>query len=681
MTLTSSSFFRPRFLKGGQMLEKYFLLHQEPKVASFFERLHPLIPQMEQLSIEERYVLEVMIYLGEGEPLFSWPYEPSSALIPLKLLAQDLLAVEKFYEKIGGVYGYHERVVELVSKKNEKDRDVRFFKPEVRDIRIETSEVREKIFQGLQHLPEFAAIFPIGGVGDRLGLIDPTTKQALPTAMLPFLGKSLFELLFHDLSGLEYLYRKTFDREILLPVVVMTSQEKKNHERIVRLCEENGWFGRPKESFRFIQQISVPVLTQKGGWVISAPLQLSWKPGGHGMLWKLMQDEKVFDWLGKLGKTRAFIRQINNPVAGIDHGLLALMGVGSSEQKAFGFAACPRRVHAAEGVDVFREKRGKEGYEYGYANIEYTDFAKWNIQDSAIEGDSYSEYPSNTNLLYVDLQEANRAVEKDPFVGMMLNMKAQFPSLQKDGSRVEEVGGRLELMMQSIADLMTDHFLLPLKSQDPKKLKTFVLYNDRKKTISTTKRLWEEGCPFMETPEGCFFDLLKNHYELLSQICQMELPLLESEEEYLKKGPPFLVYLHPALGPLYSEIQKKIRKGKLFYGSELHLELGDLFMENTEIQGSLIIQTKGEGKKALLGRCLLKNVRVLNEGFDRNACNVYWKNRIKRNEALHVLLHERAEFVAEGVVFEKNHRIEVPAMTRVVASMSQGKLSLHSESI
>jgi hypothetical protein len=336
-------------------------------------------------------------------------------------------------------------------------------------------------------------------------------------------------------------------------------------------------------------------------------------------------------------------------------------------------------VHAAEGVDVFREKKGKDGYEYNYTNIEYTDFEKWNVQDTALEGSIYSEYPSNTNLLYVDLHEADRAVEKDPFVGMMLNMKAKFPSLQKDGSLKEEVGGRLELMMQSIADAMSDCFALPLQSQDSKKLKTFVLYNDRKKTISTTKRLSEKGQPFMETPESCFFDLLHNHYELLSHVCHMELPPLETEEEFSQKGPPFLVYLHPAIGPLYSEIQKKVRKGRLFPGAELQLEIADLILENVEVNGSLIIQAKGEGKSAFSARCLLKNVRISNEGVDREAQNVFWKNQIHRKESVHIQLHEGSEFLADGAIFEKNHLIEVAPFTRMVAMMLDGKLILHSE--
>jgi UTP---glucose-1-phosphate uridylyltransferase len=678
--MSASGFFRPTFSKRNSLMEKYFLLHQETLVRDFFQKGHPLTGLFEKLSLEERYVLEVMIFLGEGEKLFSWPFEALSAFLPLKLLAKDLIAVEKFYEQIGGIVGYQEKVLELIAQGKERDSSFQFYKPEVIDIRQETQEVQKMAAFALEHLEEFAAIFPVGGVGDRLGLTDPVTKEALPTAMLPFLGKTLFELLLHDLSGLEYLYKKTFNKEIFLPVVVMTSQEKQNHERILSLCEERNWFGRPKESFCFIQQISVPVLTQKGEWVVPAPLQLTWKPGGHGMLWKLMKDEKVFDFLHSLGKSKAFVRQINNPVAGVDVGLLALMGAGLMEKKAFGFAACPRRVGAAEGVNVLREKKGKEGYEVGFANIEYSDFERWNIPDVAVEGTLYSKYPSNTNLLYVDLPEVFRAVEKNPFVGMMLNMKSKFLSMQKDGSEKEEMGGRLELMMQSIADAMTDHFPTPLKPQEQKKLKTFVLYNERKKTISATKRLYEKGQKLMETPEGCFFDLLHNAHDLLSKVCGMQLPSLPSEEEYLAKGPSFLAYLQPILGPLYSLIQKKILKGKLFSGAELQLEIADLFMENLELQGSLIIQADCKEKNSA-PKCLLKNVKVFNEGIDFLSPNIFWQKKIFRKQALQILLHDHSEFIAENVCFEKDLKIEVAPNTRMTASMEWGKISLIQEAL
>ena len=34
------------------------------------------------------------------------------------------------------------------------------------------------------------------------------------------------------------------------------------------------------------------------------------KPGGHGVIWKLMIDAGVFDWLASQGREAAIVRQI-----------------------------------------------------------------------------------------------------------------------------------------------------------------------------------------------------------------------------------------------------------------------------------------------------------------------------------------------------------------------------------
>jgi hypothetical protein len=62
----------------------------------------------------------------------------------------------------------------------------------------------------------------------------------------------------------------------------------------------------------------------------------------------------VFDWLQQQGRLAALIRQISNPMAGVDTTLLALAGTGFSSRRAFGFMSCERVVGAAEGMNVLR---------------------------------------------------------------------------------------------------------------------------------------------------------------------------------------------------------------------------------------------------------------------------------------------------------------------------------------
>ena len=51
------------------------------------------------------------------------------------------------------------------------------------------------------------------------------------------------------------------------------------------------------------------------------------------------------------------MRQISNPMAGVDTTLLALAGTGYLQRRAFGFMSCERVVGAAEGMNVLQEKK------------------------------------------------------------------------------------------------------------------------------------------------------------------------------------------------------------------------------------------------------------------------------------------------------------------------------------
>jgi hypothetical protein len=54
-------------------------------------------------------------------------------------------------------------------------------------------------------LPELGEIYPIGGAGDRLGLVDTETGESLPAALLPYCGRSLLEGLIWDLQVLLFI--------------------------------------------------------------------------------------------------------------------------------------------------------------------------------------------------------------------------------------------------------------------------------------------------------------------------------------------------------------------------------------------------------------------------------------------------------------------------------------------
>lgn len=49
-----------------------------------------------------------------------------------------------------------------------------------------------------------------------------------------------------------------------------------------------------------------------GRWMVSQPLGLVLKPGGHGVIWKLASDEGVFAWFSGWERKAAIVRQIRS---------------------------------------------------------------------------------------------------------------------------------------------------------------------------------------------------------------------------------------------------------------------------------------------------------------------------------------------------------------------------------
>lgn len=111
----------------------------------------------------------------------------------------------------------------------------------------------------------------------------------------------------------EYLHYRVFGSQMMTPVAVMTSDAKGNHSRITELLQDKGWFGRGEGSFNLFCQPLVPVVSvENGKWLVTKPFQLMLKPGGHGVIWKLMSDSGVFDWLESRGREAALVRQIRS---------------------------------------------------------------------------------------------------------------------------------------------------------------------------------------------------------------------------------------------------------------------------------------------------------------------------------------------------------------------------------
>ena len=676
--------------KTSSNRERIEILNRDPKVKRWLEKPSWLRTFSASLSEECELIIKSLIAIGQEDHLIlSGDYNLAHAE-KLRSLLEDLFPVESFYREIGGIIGYHWTMFKFLNQ--EKSAPVStigdYHRPPGVDISNEDETVRNYILQGIVSLPSMGEIYPVGGAADRLNFCDPKSGQPLPAARLEFNGFSLLEGLIRDVQAREYLYYKLFGEQVTTPIAMMTSSEKDNHRHILSLCEEKAWFGRPKQAFQFFCQPLVPTMDKSGNWCLKGTLKLLMKPGGHGVIWKVAKDEGVFDWLESLGRKKVLVRQINNPIAGIDYGLLAFSGVGFADDKIFGFASCPRQVKSAEGVDVLIERKFPTHSEYCLTNIEYCDFQKFAIEDVSVEpGSAYSKFPSNTNILFADIAAVKETVDKCPIPGMLVNLK-KTAFTDEQGNVCEMEIARLESTMQNIADCF-EQTLAPGFPKDEMNLNTYLTYNHRSKTISTTKKLFQPGGSLLETPEGCFYDVLKNAHDLLSNYCKVTLPPVPETQVYIQSGPPFLFFYHPALGPMYSIIAQKIRGGQFAPHSELKLEIAEVDIVNLSLDGSLHIiadQVLGDndGQGILhysenVGRCRLNNVTVDNAGFEPTASLHYCEGKLKHLECCQILIHGDGEFCAENLTLPGNLKIEVESGTRMTAYVEQGELKFKRE--
>eukprot|EP00899_Mesostigma_viride_P001069 jgi/Mesvir1/10963/Mv07850-RA.1 len=698
------------------------------------------------LDLEDQFYVKATVAAGQQHVLHPDMDATGSYLPELLKLLPKLRRLERFYDAIGGIIGYQLMVLRLVRDKEEAEARMResgprpvdspctdghvcLHNPAGIDLAREPEKQPMAAAWGLQALPAMGEVYPLGGAGDRLGLVCELTGQPLPVALLPYCGRTLLEGMVRDLQSREYLYYKVEGAQVRTPVAIMTSEAKNNDAHIRALLRRLRYMGRGRDGFRLFSQPLVPVVgADDGRWMVEEPLKPILKPGGHGVIWKLAQDEGVLDWLEQQGRKAVVVRQISNPMANVDATLLALSGVGHRGKKLFGFASCDRNVGNAEGMNVVMERRFQDArcpggvrYEYGVSNIEYTELAHFGIEDQPREpGSDISRYPANTNVLYVDLAAVRSVLQSasgslsplseggvgndDPpcncpgktasvpdvndqdraargiLPGMILNLTKAVRYRDHKGREHVVRGGRLECTMQNLADMLMQSFPQPLPKDKHGDLDTFVVYNDRRKVTSSAKKKYTRGQSLHQTPFGSFRDLQLNAAELL-QRCGYQVPEMPPTADYLERGPPFIALYHPALGPLWSVIAQKLRGGRLAEGSELLLEIAEVDSQNVTVDGSLLVRAScvmgemlGDKEPQLVysercGRCRLHNVTVRNRGVDwQDASNVYWQHKVVRAESCEVILEQDAEFEARDVTIEGNHMFCVPAGHRMVLS-------------
>ncbi|KFK34847.1 hypothetical protein AALP_AA5G200800 [Arabis alpina] len=624
--------------------------------------------------------------------------------------------IEQFYDCIGGIIGYQVMVLELLHQSTKRHNATRshvveeslgvqyleMHTPSVLDLTESKEYASQAALWGIEGLPDLGEIYPLGGAADRLGLVDSETGECLPAAMLAHCGRTMLEGLIRDLQAREFLYFKLYGKQCVTPVAIMTSAAKNNHEHVSSLCKRLNWFGRGESNFQLFEQPLVPAVSAEDGqWIVSKPFVPVSKPGGHGVIWKLAYDKGVFKWFYDHGRKGATVRQVSNVVAATDVTLLALAGIGLRHKKKLGFASCKRNAGATEGINVLMEKKNLDGkWEYGISCIEYTEFEKFGISNKSSYSNSLqADFPANTNILYVDLHSAEligSSSNVKSLPNMVLNTKKRIEYTDQYGDYHSVMGGRLECTMQNIADNFSNKFPSRCQGSLEDELDTYIVYNERRRVTSSAKKKKPHASAALhQTPDGALLDILRNAYDLLTE-CDIKLPMIESNDKYVDSPPPYLILLHPALGPLWEVSRQKFKGGSISSCSELQLEIAEFSWNNVQVDGSLIISAENAMGSATLhkngepilqyglrcGRCKLHNVKVVNRGIDWNSkSNVYWRNDVNRLETCKIILHGDAEFEASNVTIQGNQVFEVPDGHRLKITRGNSGLCINLEAM
>lgn len=647
-------------------LQWELLLHNQ-EVQRALKEISWLRQTMHSLTLEKRYALGAFLAIGEGIRCLKSDTSSSDKMFH-ELLSQ-LINLEHLYKMQGGIIGYHllclEQMIQDEPPLNNSSSGPVYSIPPAIDIRQKTPLIRQSIVEALHGMHTMAECYVVGGAAERLQCVNLQTGKPLAAALFPFGGlPGLLTWLLRDLAAREGLASKLTGLSFVTPVVLMTSLE--NHEAVMQFCCDHQWFGRPSEYFLFVKQPLVPVLTERGEWVIEGPMQLHLKASGHGALWTQLEQAGLLQSLQTMGVRKVLVRQINNPFCGLDHGILAFVGLGLLRDKAFGFASCERKTGAAEGMNVLRKLHvgdaAKPQSSYCITNIEYTQLKKSGIEEvSQGEGSPNSVFPANTNILFADLSAIEKALKKNSLPGLLLNMKTKIAQKDEKGQEIMLHAGRLESTMQNIADDIVDVFSEEQTHLQWDSLSTYLTYNARDMTLSVVKNAFQEGKDPFGTPPACFYELQIVLRRLLVEVCHMDVPILPPLDVYLKSQVPFWLQLSPRLGPLYSLIAGKIVQGFMGLKAHLVLELTNLWMNQVSLQGSLQVYAE------TVGSCLLECVRINNRGALYSEGKHCWKGDFLLEESCKIIIEGDGVFCAKHVVLEGNLSIYVRAGTCVTA--------------
>ena len=141
--------------QAGSVDEKISVLDQEPAVISFLKKQGPRFPFLLQGDRDRELVVKQLIAIGQVDKILG-----DAATFQAQI--EKLLKVELFYREMGGILGYHEKVLSLLKQgPTPSSSSSLYHSPSFLDISAPTEAVEEMIAWGIEGLAELAELYPL----------------------------------------------------------------------------------------------------------------------------------------------------------------------------------------------------------------------------------------------------------------------------------------------------------------------------------------------------------------------------------------------------------------------------------------------------------------------------------------------------------------------------------------
>ena len=141
-------------LKGFHGMDaKFEWMQKDQRIKEAFSRYPEVVYVLSQSGIEESFVLALTVLLDQFERLFNGFEKLDDKVESVRKFLGLLVDTERFYSPIGGLLGYYEQVLHLMTiGKEESFPDL--YPPPLHDMRERTQEVWRYCYEGVSRLSE-----------------------------------------------------------------------------------------------------------------------------------------------------------------------------------------------------------------------------------------------------------------------------------------------------------------------------------------------------------------------------------------------------------------------------------------------------------------------------------------------------------------------------------------------